>query len=853
MTKSCGHEAIQDQIQLFSRNRLRNVANIANVLNQLEDNPDHAFVYDLAQRFEHKIFGNAETVSAYYRCISRKLAKLYEKVGRKLNLVQRYATTAADAPDSPEPCSITSSFGRGKSIGGMNGCTVSTASAQGNTTLPVVLNYDPVVVPANQWNNVPCQQQETVYRTHSASPLMNNTQSHMLCSPKKSPQTESTAGDHTQTKMERLSRTYGKQLGQFIIDGRCLVKAIKLQASSQDERFRRLVQIVTLGERTQFYMKYCERGHVPSQKSVDMIKSSLKTIFETHENIRKKLRQLTRQQRQHLVQGSQQSHEPQEQNQCNTCSGKGSQLRYSSMETKQHQPLFDRGDQLMSHRGSPPHPLHPLYQCDATTVPQFHHSSNANHALLNSFDGSIEKGKGSSQNDCVSNMGLYITNGGQSSCKFECTTHNGSPSPLDNWIEEKRHLEPTPLVEYAANPMMPMQQPSAPTSYLSTTSPEYPMDWTSGSDFSSDINTATEWVDDIRSSSNMSEIKTCDCCAVNERGGKKHKVHTVDITAADSNNGWLVSRQQNEDNTMSLLEELCDTLEEPIVAPFEMEKAPELHNEDVSLSRSGLEYTEAILKDIHYDLPVGSEMGGGAALDKSSLLDKPRPCNLKLFEVKPISSCTAITTLSPSLMKKTDQNGTEIDFVKVKSNLNEIRAELCLKPFDDSEIDMLMGENMESCILRATCHHFFHIFIHVSRIQVYAPDVFSLYPMDVSVLAFKEYKVGCDAADQFLSGETKWSQSKTEVYKKISTCALSVIQELYQRSKMDIIKTLKRFFRWMKSYSQLFSDPCSVLNRKVCIGLHSAVPLPPFGRTLKGEAVYPINDYSIGTVNKLPS
>eukprot|EP01084_Bolivina_argentea_P055383 101555_1 len=552
-----------------------------------------------------------------------------------------------------------------------------------------------------------------------------------------------------------------------------------------------------VGERLLNYMKDCQGGHVPSLKSVKNLKSTLKVVLQTHTNINSKIKEI----KQRQYQAKKLKQQPQ------AYTGPRPQLVDSLMKTK---PLIDRENQFVAHTGSS-HPPPPLSE-RAAAEPRYQHSSDANDALLNSFSSSKKTTGGGNS---VSDVNFLAKE------RSGYNNHNhvwgNSTNPSSERVEpDFFDFEPIPLTEYAEDEIqgrsmsstshdskwpttIPVQEPLASSLYTSTP-PVCPVDWNRSADLAPE------------------DVKSDD---------QNRDIFAFPITFEDPFDLCFTS----------LPIEIRNGLDEQIDEPFEMEMTNNSPNEDLGLSGSGLEHTKAILKNIVNDLSVGSEMD---AFDNSLLPDNPHPCSWPFEGVK-----DRTTTLSPSLTKEEEvANETGNKNIVLKCKINRLLEVLHKeKLIHDFEIELLTREDMESCIFRVTYHDLFHVYIHVAHIQKDTAGVFSLFPVDLCVLAFKESQPGGVSGGKFLPGEVKWPEGNKEIYRKVSTYALGVLQDLIEESKMDTTEAFKSFFRWMKSYKKLFSDPCVLSNKQVSFDLYSATPLPPFGRTHKGEALFPVNDF----------
>ncbi len=843
------HSAPLHDIEINSR--LQNVADIVNILIILEKDSDHAILYNLAQSFEQHIYDNSENASDYYNRVKKKLKKLADKVEvlhpRRRGALQKNALSDTKQYFSSSVFDVA----RGESKGGEMDSSVS-SSAQGNTAVPA----------ANIWAAIPVEEGlmptssttvQSVYNTPQTRTLGNVDQRILS-------QIQSIDSDHgLRMEVENLRMTYEKKIMEFLADGKQLINVFKAQLQAgrlQSDRVVKLVKIMKVGERLLNYMKDCQGGHVPSLKSVKNLKSTLKVVLQTHTNINSKIKEI----KQRQYQAKKLKQQPQ------AYTGPRPQLVDSLMKTK---PLIDRENQFVAHTGSS-HPPPPLSE-RAAAEPRYQHSSDANDALLNSFSSSKKTTGGGNS---VSDVNFLAKE--RSGYNIHNHVWGNSTNPSSERVEpDFFDFEPIPLTEYAEDEIqgcsmsstshdskwpttIAVQEPLASSLYTSTP-PVCPVDWNRSADLAPEDVKSENYVSDSQKS-NMHEKKTHDYTE-NERGEvKRQKAYTA-MDEAVPYNDLLESQKQyarsnipdNQNRDIfafpitfedpfdlcftSLPIEIRNGLDEQIDEPFEMEMTNNSPNEDLGLSGSGLEHTKAIFKNIVNDLSVGSEMD---AFDNSLLPDNPHPCSWPFEGVK-----DRTTTLSPSLTKEEEvANETGNKNIVLKCQINRLLEVLHKeKLIHDFEIELLTREDMESCIFRVTYHDLFHVYIHVAHIQKDTAGVFSLFPVDLCVLAFKESQPGGVSGGKFLPGEVKWPEGNKEIYRKVSTYALGVLQDLIEKSKMDTTEAFKSFFRWMKSYKKLFSDPCVLSNKQVSFDLYSATPLPPFGRTHKGEALFPVNDF----------
>ncbi len=848
-----------------ANSRLHNVADIVNILIQLEKDPDQAILYNLAQSFEQHIYDNSESVSDYYNRVKKKRKKLADKV-EVLHVRQREALQKNALSDTKQyfSTSVFSVTG-GESKGG--GMDSSVSSAQGNTVAPA----------SNIWDAIPVEEglmptsSTTVLSVYNTpqTPTLRNVDQRILS------RIQSMDSDHgLRMEVENLRMTYKNHMMEFIAGGKQLINVYKtlLQAGRpQSDRIVKLLKIMKVGERALYYMKCCQDGHVPSLKSVDNLKSALKVVLQTRTNINSKIQELKQRQyqvqklKQRQYQAQKLKQQPQ---QPQVYTGPHPPLADSLMKTK---PLIGRENQFVAHTGSS-HPPPPLSE-RAAAEPRYQHSSNANDALLNSFSSSKKTTGGGNSVSDVNFFAKERSGYNNSNHMWDDSTNPSSQRVEPNFFD----LEPIPLTEYAEDKIqgssmsstshdskwpttMPAQELLALSSYTSTP-PVYPVDWNRSADLAPEDVKSEIYVSDSQKS-NMHEKKTHDYTE-NERGKvKRQKVRTTMDEAVPCNDSLESQKQYARSNVpddqerdifaspntfedpfdlcfASLPIEIKIRLDEPIDKPFEMEMTNKSPNRDLGLSGSGLEHTKAILKNIVNGLPVGSEMD---ALDTSLLPDNPQACS---WWFEGVNQDRTTTNLSPSLTKEEKvANETGNENVVLKSKINQLLEALHKEQLiHDSEIELITKENMESCMFRVSYHGLFHVYIHVAHIQMDTTGVFSLFPVDLSVLSFKESQDGGVSGGKFLPGEAKWPECNKEIYRKVSTYSLGALQDLVE-SKMDITEAFRCFFRWMRSYKKLFSDPCTLSNKQVSFDLYSATPLPPFGRTHKGEALFPVNECS---------
>ncbi len=810
--------------------RLQNVSNIANILIKSEKNPDNAIIFNLAQTFEQQVYNQSNNVADYYNRIKKRLTKLAQKV-ENLHRLQK------EAPADPKYFS-TSSFS-GERRDGMD-CSVSPSAKGGNTAAAAPLgrvNYGSAAPATNVWDAAPLEKGITHTVCPVTIPSTNNTTTqrptlsnvdHIILS-----QTPiySNGSDHgLRAEVDNLRIIYEKRLEQFLVCGKYLVSVggqIRSQGN-QPDRVVKFAQMMQMAERVLSYMSFCKEGHTPSQKSVDNLKVSLSLICNAHSNIEKKMGQL-QQKQSHLRELSQQRcHVRELQQQPQDYGGRSSPPLDSCLKIKQL--MINRRKPLVAHTRSS-HPPPPLSQC-AKAEPQFQHASDVN------------------QDDFLDLEPLPLTGYAAFACdEIEIENYSMNPTSSDSKCPINM-----PVLDILA---------SSPTS--TSHNPPVDLNLNPSADFAAE----KDVIESQRS--NRPHEKKIHGYTGNERGKvKRHRDCTMD--EADLCNASLEGSKQQQyasnapgnqepdifpievENPFGLFEAASLPIkmeaisDKPVDKPFGMERSVSLSDTDLGLSVLGLDHTEDILNNIAvHGLPVGSEM---VTLDRVSLPYDLWPCNSPSEDAdhscstKTLSS-SPTTTVSTSPTMET-ANGIQSQIVVLKNKLNELLEVLRedQELIDDSEIVLLQTEeNMESCILRATYHDVFHVLIRVVCIKMDATGVFRLFPVDLSVLAFKEYKEDVTVG-RFFHGEIEWPESKKEIYKKVSAYSLSVIQALFEESTMGPIEALKSFLRWARSYKKLFSDPCVASNKLLYTDIYLASPLPPFGRTHKGEAQFPVNKCS---------
>ncbi len=769
--------------------RLHNVSNIAGILANSEENIENAVIIKMSQMFEQQIYCESKDVADY--CI--RIQKRITKLAKKVEILNHHQSTAPDDPKYFSTFPIS-----GERRGGMD-YSVSTSVEGGNTAAPATNVWDTSSLEKGIMHTL-CPATTLSMNVTTQRPTSRDVDQLVL------PEVQSIDNKHQlKAELDHLRITYKKQVEHFLVLGEQVVKVLgartQIQRGNKSDRKEKLQFIMEVAKRVLRYIKICEAGYSPSNKSMDDLKVSLKLICEAHSVISKKISGLP-------------------QKQCHV--QKVQQQQYHIRELRQHQPR----------------------DCEEQSPPLLNSLPKADHPM-------IDRGN------------LHVAHVGSSQPPPPLSQHL-SDANLDDYLD----LKPIPLQEYVAfdeigsdsmnhsspgskYPInMPVLNPLASSPTYASHKP--PVDLDSRSQRSNMLRGMEIHGGCTGNGENKVKRKRCTADKADLYdallGVPEHKQHASSASDGQEH-GTFESAIENQ--IPSILPPLCGASSLPINLEFTSDKSVgkffgmempiSPSDKEFGFSGSGFDHTEAILNDIAaHDVPVGSEM---STLGRFPLPRK-RSCNSLFNSILSSSWSSSTTTTDPtSPVKGKTPDGTEnhIDVYTLKELQDVLREDEEL--IGACEIDLHMTEeNWESCVIRATYHDVFHAFILMVRIEANDTSALRLFPMDLSILAFEEYKEEDSFVNHFLHGEKEWPVSKNEIYKKVSMYSLSIIRSVFEgKFAVSSVQGLQIFLQWLTSYKKLFSASCVASSKLLYTDIYLASPLPPFGRTLEGEAVFPIN------------
>ncbi len=786
--------------------RVQNVTEIVKALIQLEKHRDHNVLYSLAQSLEQKMFESSTSKTDYAKRVKQKMKKLSDKVLLSgAAACQGGGGHQENAPADTNPYFYgTSSVNNNQSI---------SSSAQGSTATTVAATLDDIPTESGPMRTYSTSV-ESVYSNPPQTPPLRD-EHHRILS-----RIQSIDTDHGLRKeVEYLSGAHERKLKELIVYGKRLLDTYTAQLPAgprEPEETAKLYKVLNGTQRTVDYMNRCRGGHVPSAKSVENLRSTLKYLLPAHRNICSRFKELKLGQEKQSKQKSQ----------ANT--GPGSQQADLSMNTD---PSINRESQFLAQTGS----SHPSSE-NAAALPQYQHPFNADDVLLSEANvfapepvrranynetSQISTGLSSLRVDTdvfdLKPMGFVGCAGDDSQGLHVSYDTKWQPSRVPLVSPE---LPPDPLIQpldfcpisRCASHTMAETCFSDDSLISSRKAGKTPRELTSLTRFTSDESVKKKVCTAVKSE--LQAVET------------EHTIHAPYDQYADPLNFCLSLHPM----------EINDGLQEPVDDPFGKE-ITESNENILGLSGSGLERTKAISVDImNMNTPPseGSEMD---ALDKYEFLNSPAFA---------INQRSANTTQSQPVKQEEEvtnvgETGNVSILTKVHLLIETLVEDMSIYKYG---VELLSKEGTESCMLRVCYHDLYHVYLLLAHLKMDTAGAAAVSPVDMWMVPLTESELEGNLLVKFAPGEEKFLESKREVYRMVSRYALEVLQGLVVekiRNKKDTLGAYKSFFKWMGSYKKLFSDPCVISNKQVSLDLYAAIPLPPTGRTANGEAIFPAN------------